>query len=279
MVTDLKVRFYAPGTQENYVRCAHAFAAHYMRSPAELGYKEVLGYLAHLVEVRAASPWTLKMHVAALKFLYTHTLGRPEVVVRIAWPRVPRKLPTILSGTEVERLLGVIESPKYRALFMTTYGAGLRISEACALEISDIDSQRGMIRVRDGKRSRDRYVMLSARLLETLRAYWKAARPAGPCLFPGERPDRGVSPSAARVVLRSAVAVTGITKPVTPHILRHSFATHLLETGTDIRVIQVLLGHGSIRTTARYASVSRRLVASVKSPLDLIGTPEGAPLR
>ena len=208
------------------------------------------------------------MHVAALRFLYTTTLRRPEEVVRIPWPKVPRTLPDILSRDEVLRLLDRVGNIKHRAVLSCAYGAGLRITEACSLTVKDLDSQRGLIHVRKGKRQLDRYVMLSERLLLLLREYWRQVRPEPPLLFPGEVSGQPISPRTVRESLKKAAVGLGIQKRVTPHSLRHAFATHLLEAGTDIRVIQALLGHGSIRSTQRYTAVSRRHVGRVKSPLD-----------
>jgi site-specific recombinase XerD len=249
-----------------------------MISPADLGTEDVRGYLLHLVRERQASAATVKMNVAALKFLYTYTLDRPEVATAIPWPRVRSTLPVILSGTEVEGLLASVDTVKHRATAMTTYGTGLRVQEVCRLEATDIDSRRGLIHVRDGKRGRDRYVMLPARLLLVLREYWRAERPAGPYLFAGEHPNRPMAAESLRRALREAAAKAGLVKRVTPHILRHSFATHLLEGGTDLRVIQVLLGHGSIRTTTRYTRVSAKHVGRTTSPLDVLGTEKALPL-
>jgi site-specific recombinase XerD len=213
------------------------------------------------------------MYVAALRFLFAVTLKRPEVVATVPWPKVPRKLPDILSGEEVERLLSAVRSLKHRALLMTAYGAGLRISEACTLEVGDIDSKRMMIHVREGKRGKDRYVMLSQKLLDTLRLHWRRLHPRGRYLFPGAFPGAPITPSAVSLVLRKAVAAAGLTKRVTFHALRHGFATHLLEAGEDIRTIQRLLGHTSIQTTARYTAVSKAHIARTRSPLDMLGTP------
>jgi site-specific recombinase XerD len=271
MKADLKLRRYRSGTIDNYLGCAKKFVAFHRRPPGEMGEAEIRQYLLHLVDEQRLGPAGHKMHVAAIKFLYGVTLGRPEAVVRVPWPKVPVKLPDILDGSEVERLFEAVESIQHRAIVMTAYGAGLRISEVCALRVTDIDSQRGVIHVRDGKRGRDRFVMLSPRLLGCLREYWRAVRPKGPELFPGATAESVVSPKTVRAALRKAVAKAGITKRVTPHVLRHCFATHLLERGTDLRVIQVLLGHGSIRTTARYTQVSTRHIARTKSPLDRRG--------
>lgn len=278
MAADLELRCYRPGTKKTYLSCARRFAAHFRRSPAELGEAEIRQYLLHLMREKKAGPGALKMSVAALKFLYTHTLNRPEEVVRLPWPKTPRPLPNILSGTEVGRLLAALLSVEHRMVAMTAYGSGLRISEACSLEVRDIDSRRMLIHVRDGKCGRDRYVMLPRRLLAVLRRYWQSTRPAGPFLFPGPKPGSHITPKSVREALHLAAAEAGLRKRVFPHLLRHSFATHLLETGSDIRTIQVLLGHGSIRTTQRYVQVSKAHVGRVKSPLDLLGTKQGKKL-
>jgi site-specific recombinase XerD len=275
MVADLELRAYKPSTQREYLRCACNFAAHYMRSPEVLGEPEVRGFLLHMLRVKKVTPASLKMYVASLKFLYAHTLRRPQIVAWIPWPKVRTTLPEVLSGTEVKAVLEAIEPLKIRALFTTAYGAGLRIREACSLHIDDIDSRRGVIRIRDGKRGRDRYVMLGSRLLDVLRRYYARERPEGPWLFPAKTPDTPLRPDGPRKILKQAVKACGLKKKATPHTLRHSFATHLLEAGTDIRVVQVLLGHASIRTTARYLHVSTHHVARTKSPLDLMDTEEG----
>jgi site-specific recombinase XerD len=275
MKADLKIQNLRRSTQEEYLRCCHRFAAHYMRSPVELDKDDVRGYLLHLLAVKKLNPSSVKVQVAALKFLYRVTLGRPEVVESIRMPRVPRKLPDILSGSEVEKLLGTVESMKYRAILMTAYGSGLRISEACRLRFEDIDSKRMIIQVRDGKGGHDRSSKLGDRLLNVLREYYRRERPTRPYLFPGQKPGKPISSESVRKALRKAVEECGITKRVTPHVFRHSFATHLHESGNDIRTIQVLLGHKSIRTTQLYAQVSTHQISRTKSPLDLLGTKEG----
>jgi len=272
MEADLKLRNYSSGTQQQYLSCAYNFAKHFMQSPADMGSTEIKSYLIYMMDDEEAGLSRLKMHIASLKFLYTHTLDRPEEVVRLPWPKVPKTLPDILSGSETEALLVSVDSLKHRAVLMTTYGAGLRITEACTLHIADIDSQRMLIHVRDGKRGRDRYVMLPERLLLVLREYYRACRPPEPYLFPGKTPDRPISATAVRKAVKRAAQKAGLKKRVTPHSLRHAFATHLLESGTDVRVIQALLGHSSIRTTARYTQVSRRHVGRTQSPLDVLGT-------
>lgn len=268
MTEDLELKNYAPATCKEYLACARRFVAFHMRPPATMGEREIRDFLLDLALSRQAKPATLKMHVAALKFLYATTLRRPEEVVRLSWPKVPRRLPDILSLEEVATVLAAVETVLHRAVVMTAYGAGLRIHEACSLHVGDIDSKRGVIHVRQGKGARDRYVMLPDRLLVSLREYFREVRPSGPRLFPGRKPGRAITPKTVSRALRKALAKAGIKKRVTMHALRHSSATHLLEAGTDIRVIQVLLGHASIRTTTRYTHVSARHVASVKSPLD-----------
>ncbi len=206
------------------------------------------------------------------------TLDRPWVVRRIPFPRREReRLPEVLSQAEIERLLRAVSRPKHRAMLMVAYGAGLRVSELCALLPTDIDSQRMLIRVRAGKGGKDRYVMLSPRLLATLREYWRLRPPRGPYLFPSPRPGKPLSRMAVFHVVRRAGRRAGLRRRVNPHMLRHCFATHLLEAGTDIRVIQVLLGHRSLRTTARYVLVSRAHVGTVQSPLDALPSAPSAP--
>jgi site-specific recombinase XerD len=275
MRQDLELGGYAPGTTTHYLDAVSRFAKHFGRSPEKLGQPDIRAYVEHLKTKRKVSASVLKVEMAGIRFLYAKTLGRPEVVAWMSWPRQPAKLPVVLAGTEVERLLGAMSNPMFRAICMVMYGAGLRIEEACALQVTDIDAARGVLRVRHGKGNRERYAMLGERLLLGLRSYWAACRPPRPYLFPGDDPSEPVSGDRVRTAIRAAVRATGLTKKATPHVLRHSFATHLLDAGTDIRIIQALLGHASIRSTMRYAHVSRATLAKTKSPLDLLGTPEG----
>jgi integrase/recombinase XerD len=274
MIEDLQLRDYARKTCKAYVDCARAFAAYHRKSPAQMGELEIREFLMHLVEKRKVSAAHRKMHVAAIKFLYQVTLRRPEVVAKIPWPKVSQGVPEILSGSEVTELLDAIESLKHRAVVMTTYGAGLRISEVCNLQVEDIDSARMTIRVRHGKGNQARYVLLPERVLLVLRRYWALERPKKPWLFAGAQAGCPLSPASVRYHLSAAAKKTGLTKRATPHILRHSFATHLLELGTDVRVIQMLLGHRSIRTTVRYTRVTNRILAKTTSPVDVLGTPK-----
>lgn len=272
MVEDLKLRRYKPSTCSHYLRAARAFVAYHRRPPQEMGIEEVRAFLLHLQASGEVKPPTQHVYVAGIKFLYAVTLGRPEVAIAIPWPKVPKTLPTILSGTEVEALLEAIPSITYRTIVLTAYGAGLRIDEVCSLRVEDIDSKRNLIHIREGKHGRDRYVMLGSRVLFALRTYWRSTRPEGPFLFPGHKPGSVVSHEAVRKALRRAAEHCKILKRVTPHVLRHSFATHLLELGADIRVIQALLGHQSIRTTVRYTHVSQAHLARTQSPADTLGT-------
>jgi len=270
MQEDLLLKAYSPHTQRAYLGCARHFARHYLRSPEEMGEPEIRSFLLHLVRERKASPATLGMYVNALKFLYNVTLKRPEAVKGISHPKRPKTLPVILSPEEVLRILAAVRSVKHKAIMATAYAAGLRISEVCGLRLADIDSQRRRLHIRAGKGKKDRYVMLGESLLALLRQYYQAARPEGEYLFPGQKPQRHITPSAVRQVLQRVIRQTGLVKRVTMHTLRHCFATHLLEAGTDIRILQVLLGHSSIRTTLRYTHITDRLVQKLVSPLEMI---------
>jgi len=278
MLSDLELRNYSPKTKTEYIRCACHFAAHFWLSPEEMGEDEIRRFLIHLVRVRRVSPSVLKMHVAALKFLYRVTLNRFQEVERIPYPKVPKALPDVLTQEEVAAIIHAVESIKYEAIIATAYAAGLRITEACRLHCrGDIDSDRMLIHIRAGKGGKDRYVMLSERLLIVLREYWKQTRPQGLYLFPGQDPDQPITPASVYRVFKKALKKTGITKHVTLHTMRHSCATHLMEAHTDIRVIQALLGHGSIRTTCRYTHISAELVAKTKSPFDSVSFEKNSP--
>jgi integrase/recombinase XerD len=276
MIEEMKLRNLAPRTIQSYVARVASFARHFGRSPDALGRDEVRSYLIHLVQDEHVCWSTYNQTVAGLRFLYEVTLGREGVMVRIACPKQPKKLPVVLSLEEVTRLFAAISGLKHRAILMTAYAAGLRISEVVSLRVDDIDSQRMVLRVRQAKGRRDRYVMLSPRLLALLREYWKAARPAQ-WLFPGDIPGRPLTTSTVHRVCVQAARDAGLGKHVTVHTLRHSFATHLLEAGTDIRTIQVLLGHRNLKTTAVYTHVSPVAVESTRSPLDRLGPLPGEP--
>ena len=277
MARDLRLRNRSEATAKAYLTACGKFVRHYMRSPLELGAAEIEAFLDELAQ-GGASVHVLKRYVASISFLYRVTLDRPEVVSKLPWPKMPRRQVDILSGTQVMEVLTQVTQLKYRMALATAYGTGMRVSEVCRLQVGDIDSKRGLIHIRQGKGRRDRHVMLSEQLLKALRRYWALTRPQGPYLFPGRKSGTCICDSSLRLALKEALLRTGITKRVTVHGLRHAFATHLYEAGEDIRLIQVLLGHGSIRTTAQYTQVSQRTIAQVKSPLDLLGTPDGAVL-
>jgi site-specific recombinase XerD len=269
MTADLKRLNYAEATLDAYLRGARFFTAFHMRSPREMGREQILEYLRHRADA-GAGPSTIKMDLASIKFLYETTIERPQEVQGIGWPKVARTLPVVLSPVEVARVLDAVPGLKLRTILLTAYGCGTRVSETCALQVGDIDSRRGLVRVSRGKGGKDRYVMLGTGVLAALRSYWKAARPRGPYLFPGREPGSHVAKNTVEKGLRETMRRLKLAKRVTPHTLRHSFATHLLEAGTDVRVIQELLGHTSIRTTARYTHVSARHIATVKSPVDML---------
>ena len=226
-------------------------------------------YLVYLVEEKHVSWGVYNQVVAALRFLYEVTLEREGVMVRIRCPKLPKKLPTVLSLNEMVRFFGVVINIKHRAILMTAYAAGLRISEVVALRVADIDSQRMVLRVRQGKGRKDRNVMLSPRLLAVLREYWKVSRPTD-WLFPGDVPGRFLTPGSVHRLCVQAAHAAGLGKHVTVHTLRASFATHLLEAGTNIRTIQMLLGHRNLKTTAIYTHVSPIALETTQSPLDRI---------
>jgi integrase/recombinase XerD len=266
---DLRLRNLAENTQEAYLRSVAKLAQHFRKSPDLLSTEEVRSYLVHLVEEKHASTESYIQVLAALRFLFNVTLGRKEVLEGIPRPKSVKKLPVVLSMEEVAQFFGVVRNPKHRALLMTIYAGGLRVSEAVSLRVTDIDSKRMLIRVRQGKGRKDRYVNLSTRLLAVLREYWRACGPAT-WLFPGSLPGRPMSREAVNDLCQRIRARANMVKRVTPHTLRHCFATHLLEAGTDIRTIQMLLGHRSLRTTARYTHVSKITLRSVPSLLDLL---------
>jgi integrase/recombinase XerD len=268
MIEDLRVRNFSPTTQRAYIYAVARFAQHFGKSPELLGPEDIRVYQLHLLSKQLA--WsTFNVSVCALRFLYGVTLGKDWAVRHIPYPRQPRKLPVILSLAELQQFFAAILNLKHRAALMTAYAAGLRVSEVVALKISDIDSQRMVIRVEQGKGHKDRYVMLSPRLLTLLRTYWKTVRPKE-WLFPGAEPNQHLSVRTLQVICHNAWQNSGLTKPVTKHLLRHCFATHLLEKGTDLRTIQLLMGHRSLATTGRYLSVATSSICATASPLDLL---------
>lgn len=266
MIDDMTIRNLSPATQRSYLHAVAKFSRHFGRAPDTLGLGEVRDFQVHLV-AKGVSWGALNQTVCALRFFYGVTLGEATVPERIPYARTPRKLPVILSADEVVRFLEAVSSLKSRAALTTAYAAGLRASEVAGLMIADIDSARGVIRVRHGKGAKDRDVMLSTQLLGILRAYWRLARPQR-FLFPGRDENRPISPTVLHAACRSAVEAAGLSKRVTLHTLRHSFATHLLENGADIRIIQALLGHANLSSTARYTHVAAHIIRATPSPLD-----------
>ena len=266
MTEDMTVRGFTASTQRGYLVAVENFTAFLGRSPDRSDAEDLRRYQLHMRSI-GASATSMNAAVSALRFFFTVTLGRDDAQVGMTTVREPRRLPVILSPEEVRRLLDAAPGLKYRAALSVAYGAGLRASEVVSLKVSDIDSDRKVIRVEQGKGRKDRYVMLSDHLLALLRAWWKAARPQG-WLFPGQNP---VNPLTTRQLSRAchaAAQAAGIDKRVSLHTLRHSFATHLLEQKVDIRVIQVLLGHKKLDTTALYSQVATRTIREVKSPLE-----------
>lgn len=268
MEQDLILRGLRPGTRRIYLLYCARFAAFFKRSPEQLGEREIRQFLLHHIQVLQRSHDSYRQVRAALKFLYTVTLKRPWEVEHIPVPKRPHpRLPQVLNAQELTALFDALQSPKYRAVLMTCYAAGLRISEACRLRVADIDSQRMVLRVRDGKGGKERLTVLSPRLLALLRRYWLIDKPPE-WLFAGQDPAQPVTPDAVRTVFRLACRKAGLEKHCTPHSLRHSFATHLLDAGTDLVLIQALLGHESIQTTSRYTHVSTERLQQTASPLD-----------
>jgi site-specific recombinase XerD len=265
----------APTTQRSYLHYIAAFAGYYNTSPEKLDLEAIRQYELHLLHEKKMSPETINTFVSAARFLYLHTLEMPWG--KECFPRVRRahQLPVVLSANEVAVFFHHVPGIRNRAALMLCYGAGLRISEAVSVRVSDLDSSRMVIRIQHGKGAKDRYAMLSPRLLAVLRCYWRATRPPAPgYLFPSWRSDRHLSTGTLALACREAAQRAGFAKRVTAHTLRHSFATHLLENGTDTRVIQALLGHSRIDTTARYTQVSAHVIAGTPSPLDRLDSPE-----
>lgn len=269
---DLKAAGMRPNTVGAYERCVARFLAQLDRAPSRARESDLRNYVVELQQ--RYSERTTNQAVAALRCFYRQTLHRPTVVSRLRPVPVRPSLPTVLSGTEVARLLASTKSQKYFALIALLYGAGLRITEACSLCIEDVDSKRMLLRVRHSK-GHPRYVPLPERVLLALRAHYRAERPAGPLLFPGRRAGRPLSRGAFNLALGKIVQAAGLSKRCTPHTLRHSYATHLLDSGADIRTVQVLLGHGAINSTSHYTKLSRARLAAKPSPIDLLGTPTG----
>lgn len=269
MLEDLRIRNYSAATQRGYIGAVARFARHFATSPDLLGPEEIRAYQVHLTEERKLAWSSFNQIVCALRFFYGTTLGHPDMVDRIPYARTERPLPVVLSQQEILRFLGAVTNVKHLTMLMVTYGAGPRVSELVHLNVHDIDSERGAIHIRRGKRHNDRLVPLSPKLYEQLRIYWFSVRPMG-YLFPGWQSRHHMSCNSFREICRQAARKAGLRKHVTPHTLRHCFATHLLEAGTDLRTIQELLGHSCLSTTARYLKISTRRLLATKTPLDLL---------
>jgi site-specific recombinase XerD len=273
MTEDMQVRNLSAHTQASYLQQVSLFARYFRASPDALTPEHIRTYQIYLTNEKKLATSSIHMAVAALRFLYRVTLKKEWIFgEEIPLPKKPQKLPVVLSPDEVVHFLGCVDCGKHRVILTTCYAAGLRISEAVRLKAAAIDSARMVIRVEQGKGSKDRYVMLSPMLLEILRNYWKAARPK-PWLFPGIHDDRPITKDAVQSACQKAHRLSGLSKPVTPHSLRHAFAVHLLESGTDVRTIQLLLGHRSLATTARYLRIATSKVCATSSPLDLLPRP------
>ena len=273
MSADLKLAGRSESTREQYIRCARAFVKYYMRPPEELGEEDVRAFLLYLIEVRKVSVGRYLQFLGALKFMFTVTLGRPEVTARIPWPRRARSRPNALTLDEVARVLAAARTPFWRVFLMTAYATGLRRMEVAALRAQDIDSRSGLLRVAHGKGSKAREVMLDPELLIALREHWRIHALPGPWLFPAQTrfggwADRPVALHRASAAMRDARIRAKIARPATLHWLRHSFATHLLEDGTtNIIVLQRLLGHDRIESTQGYTHVRTDQIRATPSPL------------
>ena len=268
MIDDMRIRNLSPRTIETYVEKVARFARQFGKSPEYLGPEDIRTYLLGLVNAKFARS-TLVQNVCALRFLYKITLHRPWEDQVLPFPKKERRLPVVLSREEVRTFLQALGGLKRRTFFLTIYATGLRISECVHLLPSDIDSKRMVVRVRQGKGKKDRYVPLSSKLLQALREYWRAARPQT-WLFEGAKPGQPITKDAVERWCPPAREKAGLSKPVTPHTLRHCFATHLLEAGTDLRTIQILLGHRSLSTTAIYLHVAANAPQLSKNCADLL---------
>jgi site-specific recombinase XerD len=277
MNEDMQVRNFSLNTQHSYLQQVSLFARHFGKSPDLLGREDIRTYQVYLANEKKLAPGSIHIALSALRFLFNVTLERdwvPEEVLPL--PRKPQKLPIILSPDEVQQFLGCVLDLKHHAILTTCYAAGLRISEAVHLKPTDIDSQRMVVRVEQGKGQKDRYVMLSPKLLEILRDYWRMRRPKE-WLFPGDRAGQPITRDAVGQACAKAHNLSRLSKPVTPHSLRHAFAVHLLEAGADVRTIQLLLGHRSLATTAHYLRIATNKVCATSSPFELLPRPVPTP--
>jgi site-specific recombinase XerD len=266
MIDDMRLRHFGEKTQHDYVRVVRNLTIFLDRSPDTATAEDLRRFQLHLTE-RRVRPGTINATVMALRFFFGVTLDRPDATKQLSFVHEPRRLPLVLSPQEVARFLAAAPGVKYKAAFSAAYGAGLRVSEVAALKVSDIDSKRMMLRVEQGKGRKDRHAMLSPVLLDLLRDWWRIARPTA-WLFPGRDPLQPMSTRQLTRACHAAAIMAQINKRVTPHTLRHSFATQLLEQNVDIRVIQVLLGHARLDTTALYTHIATNTIRTVMSPLE-----------
>ena len=269
MLEELQIRNYTPETRRVYINAVAAFARHFGKSPDLLGRQEVRSYQVHLVKEKKSSWSSLNVAVCALRFFYGTTLGKGWAIRHIPYAKKESPLPDVPSQGEVKELLEHVESLKSLAMLMVAYSGGLRVSEIANLTVSDIDSKRMVIHVRLGKGKKDRFVALSPLLLTILREYWREEHPRT-LLFPGQHGKQPITVETIRRICKRSVRAAGIKRKVTPHTLRHAFATHHLEAGTDLRTLQVLLGHSDLTTTSRYLHVSTDKIRATKTPLDLL---------
>ena len=273
MLEELRRRNYSHRTATAYVRIVREFAEHFHKSPDKLGPEHIRQFQAHLFQTKKLSPFTVSQYVSALRFLFVKTLRRHFLTEYIPFPKCPKRLPTVLSPEEVPRLINASPNLYHRTLLTTLYSTALRRAELCRLKVRDVDSQRMMIRIEQGKGRRDRYVPLSPKLLETLRVYWRWMKPKT-FLFPGTvkavRADVPISPNMVWYACRQAALAADIRKRLSPHSLRHSCASHLLEAGADLRTIQILLGHSRLEHTLVYLHLSHKHLQAVPNPLDAL---------
>jgi len=273
MIEEMQLRRFSENTQESYIRSVTGLASHYRKSPDKISQEELKDYVLSLTNERSLKWSTINTITAGIRFFYSETLGRKDMSLAIPARKTPRRLPQILSRAELISLFESTANLKHRLVLMTAYGCGLRVSEVTGLKVADIDSSRMMVRIEGGKGDKDRYTILSTRLLTELRSYWLAYKPSL-WLFENRITKGRLTRSTPQLIFKEATRKAGIVKNVTFHSLRHNFATHLLEAGVDTRTIQILLGHSSITSTAKYLHVARKNLGPAKSPLDLLYIPD-----
>ena len=273
MLEELQRRNYSQTTVKSYIRSVKAFAEYFHQPPDQLGPEHIRTWQVHLLQEKKIGVRTVRNETAALRFFFVKTLKRPYPLEEVAYPKPPRNLPTILSQEEAVHLIESASNLFHRAMLMTLYSTGMRRAELCHLKVEDLDSQRMLIHIRHGKNNRDRDVPLSPKLLETLREYWRWMKPKT-YLFPGTlngwRADKPITPKIIWQACREAAQRAGITKPVRPHLIRHSFATHLVEQGADLPTVQALLGHTTLKPTSIYLHLSQRHLQAAGTPLDKV---------